>query len=445
MKRASCIEIKKKTFNVNKTNTLNQKKLSISLLKDDLTIQETNAIVNAANSQLLLGAGVAGAIRSKGGEKIQIECDEIISKENKNKDLTNGDVAYTNIGKFQNKNLQYIFHAVGPVYYNGKRNEKRDLTNCFLNCFKLADKLKLSSIAIPPISTGIFGYPKEKGADVFFDCVEKYFIEFLKYENEESEELQNLNTKESKIKNDSLFDMLQKVSNNQEDDYENINKTYQNECSLLDTNSDVNKESKVNEVKVSNYKNYVNINEAVNIPDRKQKKKDYKDINQVVEDQQSNNNINSPLSIGTNNFSKMQLDDDNNYNKPGTNFQNNEIPKNTIGDNYEKRESKEEKKNVVQESKLNNNSLYPNYDNHKEILNVNEYFKKEKNTSSRIIRCKFDEGNKSEIGLENFTLNEINMAIIDKITYEVFSEVLQEKFLKWKDGKSEYEISYHEY
>lgn len=146
--------------------------IKFNLRRDDLTIQETNAIVNAANNDLWLGGGVAGAIRRKGGAKIQAECSKLVNQRGQN--FENGDVVATGIGDFSNKNLKYIFHAVGPVYYNGKRNEDKELKRAFLNCFKLSDKLKIESISIPPISSGIFGYPKAECAEIFYNCLEIY-------------------------------------------------------------------------------------------------------------------------------------------------------------------------------------------------------------------------------------------------------------------------------
>jgi len=195
---------------------LSEKKnqFTFTLKKDDLTNQETQAIVNAANSDLLLGAGVAGAIRNKGGKKIQDYCDDIIKKENDNKSLDNGEVAYTDIGAFTNKNLKYIFHAVGPYYMDGKTDEEIDLKKSFLNCFKLADKLKLNNISIPPISTGIFGFPKDKGAEVFFTCLEKYYEIFLNQKD------CNNDSKDDKDNNDSNL-LTKEINDNQENLIEN--------------------------------------------------------------------------------------------------------------------------------------------------------------------------------------------------------------------------------
>jgi O-acetyl-ADP-ribose deacetylase (regulator of RNase III) len=146
--------------------------INLNLRRDDLTEQETNVIVNAANNELRLGGGVAGAIRNKGGYKIQEECTKKLNL--RGSYFENGDVVPTGIGDFKNKNLNYIFHAVGPVYYNGKQNEAEELKRTFLNCFKLSEKLNVESISIPPISSGIFGYPKAECAEIFYRCLEIY-------------------------------------------------------------------------------------------------------------------------------------------------------------------------------------------------------------------------------------------------------------------------------
>lgn len=159
-----------------------KQKYLLSLIKGDLTSQNTNAIVNAANNKLYLGSGVAGAIKKKFGPLVQKKCNEIMNKETNY--LKNGEVRETNTDgidlKEENNNLKYILHAVGPIYKNGNFNERKDLENCFINSFILAQKLKLESISLPPISSGIFHFPKDECADVFFTCAYNFFqqIEF---------------------------------------------------------------------------------------------------------------------------------------------------------------------------------------------------------------------------------------------------------------------------
>lgn len=174
------------------------------LKKDDLTIQDTNVIVNAANNELWMGAGVAGAIRKKGGDSIQEECNKLVRE--RGKSFENGDVVHTGIGKFRNPNLKFIFHAVGPIYYDGLRNEKEDLINAFRNCFLLADKLGVQSIALPPISSGIFGYPKFECACVFYEILDK----FVKDKQKNNEKL-ILNEVRMTIIDDETFNVFEEV------------------------------------------------------------------------------------------------------------------------------------------------------------------------------------------------------------------------------------------
>ena len=147
------------------------------LKKSDLTIQDTNAIVNAANNELWLGSGVAGAIKKKGGPQIQNECNDFVKKRG---NLINGEVVHTGKGQFNNDNLKYIFHAVGPVYRNGKLGEPEELGNAFKNSFLLADKLGVESISMPPISSGIFGYPKKACARKFYEVLKDYISDKIK-------------------------------------------------------------------------------------------------------------------------------------------------------------------------------------------------------------------------------------------------------------------------
>ena len=144
--------------------------LSVFVKIGDITSEETIAIVNAANRSLMLGSGVAGAIRKKGGKAIQKECDDIIRKRGTLKD---GEVAVTGVGSFENQNLKYIIHAVGPVFKTGIAR-KEELFNAFYNSFAMADELECESIAVPLISTGIFGYPRKEATNVFCEAVAKF-------------------------------------------------------------------------------------------------------------------------------------------------------------------------------------------------------------------------------------------------------------------------------
>src|SRR5512139_197799 len=120
---------------------------TLELVEGDITELDTDAIVNAANARLVLGGGVAGAIRRKGGPAIQAECDRIGG-------TFVGGAVLTTGGKLKAK---YVIHAVGPQM--GEGDEDKKLRNAALNSLKLADEHHLRSLAFPAISAGIFGFP----------------------------------------------------------------------------------------------------------------------------------------------------------------------------------------------------------------------------------------------------------------------------------------------
>jgi len=139
--------------------------VEIKLVSGDITIEETDAVVNAANSQLLHGGGVAGAIARKGGPDIQKESNEYIQKYGK---VETGNVAVTTEGKLKCK---YIIHTVGPIWRGGNQEEGKLLYDAVFNSLKKAENLKLNSIALPAISAGIYGYPIEKAVPVYKKAV----------------------------------------------------------------------------------------------------------------------------------------------------------------------------------------------------------------------------------------------------------------------------------
>jgi O-acetyl-ADP-ribose deacetylase (regulator of RNase III) len=134
----------------------------IKLTQGDITELKTDVIVNAANAQLRLGSGVAGAIRRKGGPKIQEECNEIGG-------TFVGGAVITTGGDLKAKR---VIHAVGPRMGEGNEDEK--LKNATLNSLKLMDEHELKNIAFPAISTGIFGYPIEKCAKIMISTAKEY-------------------------------------------------------------------------------------------------------------------------------------------------------------------------------------------------------------------------------------------------------------------------------
>ena len=135
----------------------------------DITEEETDAIVNAANSLLKHGGGVAGAIVKKGGWIIQEESDRIVKERGP---VPVGGAVYTGAGNLKAK---FVIHAVGPIW--GEGDEERKLRSAVRSALKLADELRLKSIALPAISTGIFGYPKREGIRVIVDEVIRYLKE----------------------------------------------------------------------------------------------------------------------------------------------------------------------------------------------------------------------------------------------------------------------------
>jgi len=138
---------------------------SIILLQGDITHEKADAIVNAANSELLPGGGVCGAIHRAGGPGIAEECRRL--REERGPVPPGGAVA-TGAG---NLSAKYVIHAVGPMWAGGNSGEPEALTSCYRESIRIAAELKLKSIAFPAISTGIFGYPLRDAAEVAVDAV----------------------------------------------------------------------------------------------------------------------------------------------------------------------------------------------------------------------------------------------------------------------------------
>ena len=140
----------------------------IELLKGDITQLKVDAIVNAANSSLMGGGGVDGAIHRAGGPAILEECKMIVARQGGCK---TGEAVITTAGNLPAK---FVIHTVGPVWNGGKRNEAKLLAACYQNSLSLATELKLISIAFPNISTGIYGYPKKEAAEIAINTVTTY-------------------------------------------------------------------------------------------------------------------------------------------------------------------------------------------------------------------------------------------------------------------------------
>lgn len=132
----------------------------ITLLQGDITKLEVDAIVNAANSSLMGGGGVDGAIHRAGGPIILAECREIIARQGR---CETGQAVITSGG---NLPARYVIHTVGPVWHGGNNNEADLLRNAYLNSLKLAVENGIETIAFPNISTGVYGFPKNKAAEI---------------------------------------------------------------------------------------------------------------------------------------------------------------------------------------------------------------------------------------------------------------------------------------
>jgi O-acetyl-ADP-ribose deacetylase (regulator of RNase III) len=145
-------------------------KTKVSIIQGDITSQVTDAIVNAANSSLMGGGGVDGAIHRAGGPAILEECQEIVARQGR---LPAGKAVITTGG---NLKARYVIHTVGPVWHGGSKSEAGLLRGAYYECLKLATERKLASISFPSISTGAYGYPVDDAAIIAVSTV----VSFLK-------------------------------------------------------------------------------------------------------------------------------------------------------------------------------------------------------------------------------------------------------------------------
>lgn len=150
----------------------------LSIIKGDITNQETEAIVNAANSSLMGGGGVDGAIHRAGGPAILEECKKIVEKQGR---LPAGEAVITIGGNLKAK---YVIHTVGPIYRDGNHNEAETLRSCYLNSLRVAKKNGIKTISFPSISTGAYRYPVKEASQIALKSV----MDFLN-ENNEIEEV----------------------------------------------------------------------------------------------------------------------------------------------------------------------------------------------------------------------------------------------------------------
>ncbi|WP_343642643.1 O-acetyl-ADP-ribose deacetylase [Chryseobacterium sp.] len=142
--------------------------MKIELIKGDITKIKADAIVNAANSSLLGGGGVDGAIHRAGGSKILEECRAIRNRQGK---CNTGEAVVTTAG---NLSAKYVIHTVGPVWNGHAEKESKLLANCYHNSLKLAESLSVKTIAFPNISTGVYRFPKELAGKIAVDAVRNF-------------------------------------------------------------------------------------------------------------------------------------------------------------------------------------------------------------------------------------------------------------------------------
>ena len=147
----------------NQVVTIKQVKLRI--IQGDITRQSTDAIVNAANSSLMGGGGVDGAIHRAGGPAILDECKQIVARQGR---LPTGKAVMTTGGNLKAK---YVIHTVGPIWHGGNSGEPELLASAYHESLKLATENNLNSIAFPSISTGAYGYPVNQASKVAIDTV----------------------------------------------------------------------------------------------------------------------------------------------------------------------------------------------------------------------------------------------------------------------------------
>lgn len=138
----------------------------IRVLNESVVFQDADAIVNAANSSLLGGGGVDGAIHDAAGPKLLEECKTLNG-------CKPGDAKYT---KGYNLKAKYIIHTVGPIY-SGNKQDEIILRNCYINCLKIAKELKLNSIAFCCISTGVYGYPLLDASKIAVEACKEWLID----------------------------------------------------------------------------------------------------------------------------------------------------------------------------------------------------------------------------------------------------------------------------
>ncbi len=186
---------------MNSYKVVNIGKARLILVKGDITEQDTDAIVNAANPSLMGGGGVDGAIHRKGGPKILEECKKIRETKYPN-GLPTGEAVITTGGNLKAK---YVIHTVGPIWKGGSYNEAQLLEKAYKNSLRLAIENGLKTISFPSISTGAYGYPIEKASRVALNTIKN----FLEKENKiEEVRIVLFTEKDFKIYEEALEEIL---------------------------------------------------------------------------------------------------------------------------------------------------------------------------------------------------------------------------------------------
>ena len=143
---------------------------NISIQKIDITTLKVDVIVNAANSSLLGGGGVDGAIHRSAGSELLEECKRI-RKNHYPEGLSTGKAVLT---KAYHLPAKFVIHTVGPIWRSGNKNEPGLLANCYKNCLDICKENDLKSIAFPAISTGVYGYPNDKAVKIVYESVKNW-------------------------------------------------------------------------------------------------------------------------------------------------------------------------------------------------------------------------------------------------------------------------------
>ncbi len=147
-------------------------KAKLTLVRGDITQADTETIVNAANSSLMGGGGVDGAIHRAGGAKILEECKIIVAGQGR---CSTGEAVITSGGNLKAK---YVIHTVGPIWSGGKRNERELLGNAYRNSLRLAKENDIQSVSFPSISTGAYRFPINEAARIALTTVQDFLKEY---------------------------------------------------------------------------------------------------------------------------------------------------------------------------------------------------------------------------------------------------------------------------